>query len=356
VRALRTLAGLVLVLIGFPSLLAGSAGLLLLQHRDPDGAFTSQLAPVHADGYAVVVSDVDGVLAGSGVGLFGSVHVRVALRATNAPVVLVLAPADELNRYLTGVAVSNLTTVGFVHGDAPVTLVAMPGTHPPGPPPAWTRSGPSTVDWEPGDGPLALAVIRTDGKPGLDLTLAVSNYPTWLKAATLGFLLAGLAGLVGGITLLFIAAEPVLVVEAHRMVEFADRIAERLEQTSPGESLAVVRRTRGLDLTGELVLVKPAAEPGDQEPGDPDADTDVGGRNTRRWSGRREANSGVGRHSNTSRRRSRDGVYIPDSRPTDAEPEPAATGHTPPELADRWTGGDDDPDGTGESPYVHTAT
>jgi hypothetical protein len=338
VRAFRTLAGLVLVLIGFPSLLAGSAGLLLLQHRDPDGAFTSQLAPVHADGYAVVVSDVDSVLAGSGVGFFGSVHMRVTLRATNAPAVLVLAPVDDLNNYLAGVAVSHLTTVGVTHGDSPVTLVAVSGTHPPGSAPVWPRSGTSTVDWEPSDGPLALAVIRTDGLPGLDLSLAVSNYPTWLKAVTFGLLLAGLAGLIGGITLLFIVAEPVLVVEAHRMVEFADRIAERLEQTKPGESLAVVRRTRGLDLTGELVQLK--SSPDRRDDMDPDTATDVGGRNTRRWTGRREANSAGSRHSNPTRHK-----------------EPVPSGHTPPELADHWgADGDDDPDGSGESPYVHTAT
>jgi hypothetical protein len=296
-RPWRTLAGLVLVLVGFPALLVGGAGLLALQHRDSDGAFTTRLAPVHADGYAVVVSDVDATMTRSGAaGLLGSGRMRVSLQASDAPVLLALGRSDDVARYLDGVARTELTAVGFASGDSPVTTVARAGSHPPAAPDRgpWLMSGEHLVDFQPGAGLLALVVIRTDGRPGLDVTLSVAHYPSWLNAATLGLLVAGLAGLAGGIALLFIAAEPVLVVEAHRVVEFADRIAQRLEQTEPGESLAVVRRTRGLDLTGELVPVRPKQSWNPPYVRDGDSDEDQ----------------------------------------TD----------------------DEGPDGTGESPYVHTAT
>ncbi len=335
VRALRTLAGLVLVLIGFPALIGGAAGIIVLQHCDPDGAFSTQLAPIHADGYAVVVSDVDTTVAASGAaGLLGSSgRLRVSLRASNVPVLLALAHRDDVERYLAGVPVTQLTAIGFARGDSPVTTTALAGTRPPlkvAGQTFWVSSGTAALDWDPAGGPVSLVVLRTDGQAGLDVTLAVSHYPTWIKPATLGLLLAGLAGLLGGIVLLFVAAEPVLVVEAHRMVEFADRIAERLERTAPGESLAVVRRARGLDLTGELVTVRPERAwnaPYERGPGDPE-------------SGPAHA-----------------APYQADPAPRAVDRRWRDAGHTPPELADRWAADNPEDDGgPGESPYVHTAT
>jgi hypothetical protein len=310
VRACRTLVGLVLVLIGFATLVAGTVGLLARQHRDASGGFTTHLAPLHEDGYAIEVPDVNATLGDVGpTGLLRTGELRVTLRSTNAAVLLGLAPTTDVQRYLDGVPRAQLIAVGFSAGDAPVTEVPVAGTTVPLAPAQqsfWAATGAATLQWQPGSTPLSLVVIRTDGKPGLEVTLAVSRFVGWLTPATIGLLVAGLGGLLGGVALLFVATEPVLVVEAHRVVEFAERIADRLEQIAPGESLAVVRRTRGLDLTGELVKV-PTKEP-TKEP-----------TNSRRWRGR---------------------------------------GHTPPELADEWAS-DDAASGSGsagESPYVYTAT
>jgi hypothetical protein len=160
---------------------------------------------------------------------------------------------------------------------------------------------------------------RTASLAALHATLIVTSYPGWLEPVTVGLLVLGVGALLFGVALLFMASEPVLVVEAHRVVEFADRVAERLEDLAPGESLAVVRRTRGLDLTGELVALRPeAANTGAHHVVAPP------GYNARRWRSR---------------------------------------GHTPPELTDRWAVDSVDPadaevDATddGESPYLYTAT
>jgi hypothetical protein len=168
----------------------------------------------------------------------------------------------------------------------------------------------------------ALALSHRDSNGGrtatlaaLHATLTVTTFPGWLEPATAGLLVLGVGALLFGVALLFMASEPVLVVEAHRVVEFADRVAERLEEIAPGESLAVVRRTRGLDLTGELVTLRPeAANTGAHHTVAPP------GHNARRWRSR---------------------------------------GHTPPELTDRWAvDADAEADSTddGESPYVYTAT
>jgi hypothetical protein len=313
VRSFRKVVGLVLVLIGFLALLAGGAGLLALRHRDAHGAFTTQLAPLHADGYAVEVPDANTTLGDIGptgllgTGVLGTGRLQVTLRSTNASVLLGLAPSAQVGRYLAGVPRDQLVAVGFATGDAPVTEVPAAGIKVPAAPGQqsfWLATGAATVSWQPSSTPLSLVVIRTDGQPGLDVTLAVSRDAGWLQRWAIGLLVAGLAGLIGGVALLFVTAEPVLVVEAHRMVAFADRIADGLERIPPGESLAVIRRTRGLDLTGELITV-----PSDEPP--------------QRWFG---------------------------------------WGHTPPELADKWAPDDgEEPDSgsagsDGESPYVYTAT
>ncbi len=259
-RGKRTLVGLILVLIGLPSLLAGSAGLLALQHRDGDGGFTTQLAPIHADGYAVVVPDVDAAMSHSGLAsVFGSGPLRVGVRGSNVPVLLAVARTADARRYLAGVPHSELTTVGVAAGDAPVTTVTVPGRRSPATlrgQSFWLATGAVKLDFEPRSDPLSLIALRSDGKPGLDLRLAVTRFVPWLVAATIGLLMTGFAGMLGGVVLLFVAAEPVLVVEPHRVVEFADRLAGSLDTIAPGESLALVRRARGLDLTGELVTVR----------------------------------------------------------------------------------------------------
>ena len=62
-RVVRTVAGLVLLTIGLPVLLVGGALWTLMQHRDAGGAFSGSLEPVSTSGRAIVVPDVDTLLA-----------------------------------------------------------------------------------------------------------------------------------------------------------------------------------------------------------------------------------------------------------------------------------------------------
>jgi hypothetical protein len=312
-RALRTLAGLVLVLIGFPAIIAGAAGMIALQHRDADGAFTTELAPLHADGYAIVVPDVDTAVNRYGLApLLGSGRLTVTLRDSAEPVVLAFAKAEPVKPYLAGVAHSELTSVGYADGTAPVTLVAQDGVRAPAPAhnqDFWLAVSQQTLDWQPAAGESTLVILRVDGRAGIDATLAVSRYPTGLRTMTLALLLVGVVGLAGGVVLLFLAAEPMVVVEEQRMEQLADQIADRIEFHLPGPAQPTVGAPpRPHDLTGELVLPYPPEPP---------------------WSAPYGGNHAGGFHSG--------------HRPP----------HTPVELADRWR--DDDVDDPGSS-YVHTAT
>ena len=57
-RVLRTILGMLLLTIGLPSLLAGTALWAAMQHRDQGGAFGGELQRLSTPGYAFVIRDV----------------------------------------------------------------------------------------------------------------------------------------------------------------------------------------------------------------------------------------------------------------------------------------------------------
>src|SRR5687767_13711609 len=76
-----------------------------------------------------------------------------------------------------------------------------------------------------------LMIMSADAEPGFDATLSLGSYPGWLDPGTWWLLVGGLVAVVTGVGLLLWPVrrrEVLLGVEAHRMVDFADRIAERL--------------------------------------------------------------------------------------------------------------------------------
>jgi len=152
-RTLRTVLGLILVLVGVPALIAGTVGWTVLQHRDSPGAFAAPLDPVSTTG-----------------------RLRVA------------------------------------DGPLPVRATQLAGD-----------AAPAAAD-------TAFVLLRADGQAGIDATLSAALYPRWLNLATWSLLTAGTLLTLGGVVLLWPARrrEVVLVVEANRVVELADRNASRV--------------------------------------------------------------------------------------------------------------------------------
>ena len=174
---------------------------------------------------------------------------------------LALAPATDVTRYLANAGRTEISAVGYADGAQPVSLVAVEGGAPSGPMQRqsfWSRLSTGSVEWNPdGATPTSLVVMRTDGAADLDVTLTVARDAGWITTVTWAMFVAGVLGVLGGLALLFWPAtkrEMVLVLEAHRMVDFADRIAERLGGTKRGKT-DVVRRMPAHDLTGELIPI-----------------------------------------------------------------------------------------------------
>jgi hypothetical protein len=259
-RTLRTIIGLVLVLAGVPLAITAIVGWAALQHRDAGGGFGTTLSPIHSDGYAVVAPDVTELVRRHGAGrLLGSGRMQITVRS-GTPVVLGLVPAAPAGAYLAGVARTEIAGVGFARGPQPVQVRDLTGGTPTGDRPQWTVVSPTEVSWDlPGDSATSLVLMRADGRSGIDATVSVSLVPGWLNMAVWGLMLAGTVALIGGIVVIAwptTTREMVLVVEANRMVDVADRIAERLagvrrppplQAVTTAREAAATRQGRWLD-------------------------------------------------------------------------------------------------------------
>jgi hypothetical protein len=184
-RFVRPLIGLLFGAAGLFFLFAAGVGWQVGQHRDPDGAFSAELTPVHTDGYAVVVPDLAGAVKRHGLAhLLASTELRVSA-GSSAPVVLALAPAADVNRFLDGVGRAAITGVGYAVGAQPVSVSTIAGTTVPTLlPREWTVATgwlPWTVQTKT---PMSLVVLRADGRPGLTVTFTASlSPPTWALPA-----------------------------------------------------------------------------------------------------------------------------------------------------------------------------
>jgi hypothetical protein len=240
-RVLRTLVGLVLTALAVGLLLAGAAGLLTAGHRDGNGAFTAQLAPVHSEGFAVVVPDVAGLVGQhEAADRLSPGRLRVTVATSSEPLVLVLLPADAARRYLDDVPRTEITAVGFGTGVQPVGVADFDGTGEPAPlsGAGVLAMGPDLFWDTPGDRPMALLVLRTDGERGIDAALTVGIRPGWLDAAVRGLLIGGTAVLLlGGALLLWpVPRETLVVVEARQVVDLADQFARLTAALPAGPS------------------------------------------------------------------------------------------------------------------------
>src|SRR5688572_26656925 len=103
-RVFRTILGMLLLTAGLPTLLVGAAFWAAMQHRDPGGAFTADMQRVATSGYALVVDDFDGLLRKDAPFVrIDDTRLRLSVESSGAPAFLGIAPAAEVDRYLTDV-------------------------------------------------------------------------------------------------------------------------------------------------------------------------------------------------------------------------------------------------------------
>jgi len=262
-RFVRLAAGILLLAIGLPVLLAGATLWTVAQQRSPNGGFGGPLERVETQGHAVVVPDLRALLRRDAPFVqAGRSGMRIIARIGSDPAFIGLAPAAEVATYLSETSYARIDRVSVTRGVLPVEVtptegraasahVANPererepggsaGPDPerlpaaarvglPGAQSLWVRYGVGVLDLTADDvrgHRLSLVVMRPDARPGIVADLRAEIRPGWLEPVA--WVLVAVGGLFAllGIVLLARPIRPrevVFVVEPDQVPAFAARL------------------------------------------------------------------------------------------------------------------------------------
>ena len=198
--------GWILAIFGALLLIVGVALVVIhLTQRDSDGYYTSSTERVSAPGYAItaealhigdlpnVVSDVVG-------------RVRVSATSSNGrPLFVGIGPQSAVNRYLAGVARSQVTDIN----DGTVEYKQHAGRAPTGPPgrerfwnAAATGSGQVATSWKVEGGDWTIVAMNATGAPHVNAVVKVGAKTTVVLWVGIGFLIVGLIAGGAGVAML----------------------------------------------------------------------------------------------------------------------------------------------------------
>ena len=181
--------------------------------RDDDGYLNSATRHYATQGHALTVEHVQLGDMHGGMGdwaveeLGGTVRVRADLRG-NAPVFVGIAHARDLDRYLSGVAHSEIRDFGHHFSN----LADTAGRRNPAAPATqkfWVASasgpGTRTAQWDVTSGDWAAVVMRAAGAAGVDADVRAGARIGWMLWVGVVLLAIGAAGLAGGVGLIVLS-------------------------------------------------------------------------------------------------------------------------------------------------------
>jgi len=210
------LAGLALLAGGVLALTSGVAVWVAGGHRTPvpggDAAFVTTLAPVHTNGYAIVVPDIGAVVAQHGLArLLGDGRLTLTVRSVQNDdlIVAALVPAADAVRYLAGTARTDIVAVGYALGTQPVEALDRVGHQPTGLPP-WEAPAPAagrsvTLGLAvPTAGAVALVVHRWDEARDFTVAITAGLAPSAFGLAVSLLLIGGSTALLTGLAMLLV--------------------------------------------------------------------------------------------------------------------------------------------------------
>jgi hypothetical protein len=237
-----TVVAVLVLLAAIGSLVAGGAlAWANATQRDDDGFFTTSPERFETLTHAIVSDEIDlGSHAGREQGRydFGDVAtVRLTVDATSEqPVFVGIGPADEVDRYLDGVARAEIVDVST--GPFRPRYRYLEGSSPAAPPTDqdfWVEqasgSDPQTIRWRPESGQWSVVVMNADGSAGVGVDAAAGVKLSWLGPLAAGLLVGGGVGLLAGTVLLVVG---VLGISRHPS-------GERVPEPAPGASPVQLR-------------------------------------------------------------------------------------------------------------------
>jgi hypothetical protein len=237
-KVVRTVVGVLLLVLALPLLLGGGGLWALMQHRSPDGAFTARLDRIDTPGYAVVAPDLDALLRrGAQFARGGQTRLRIHANTQTGPAFVGIAPSVDVARYLSDVPYAQLDDVRLARGPLPVRTSMVAGTGKPATVPAeqafWryvsdTADGTLTVTSSVVRGQrLALVVMAPDARDAISVDLTAGLSPKWLNSSAWGLLILGTVALLLGIAVLIWPTRPreiVYVVDPSQLPDIAARL------------------------------------------------------------------------------------------------------------------------------------
>ena len=128
-RVVRTVAGMLLLAIGLPVLLAGGALWTAKDHRDSQGAFSASFEPVSTAGNAVVVADLDALLADDAPFTRGAdTRLRITATTGAGPAFIGIASIEDTAGFLAGSPYSRVDGMSLARGPLPMRTSEIAGT------------------------------------------------------------------------------------------------------------------------------------------------------------------------------------------------------------------------------------
>jgi hypothetical protein len=215
-RIALIVTGAVTGLLAAGLLAVGGVALWGESEKDGDGYLATDSHRFTAGTHALASESLDVDLDGAGWLMdredFGDVRLEVAPRG-DEPVFVGIAPADQVSRYLSGVAHTSVSDVDSWPFEASWDESTVAGDRRPAPPgeqPIWAASvqgaGTQTLEWDVEDGDWSVVVMNADGSRGVNAEVeAGAKVPFlaelgWTAAGTGAFLsIAAAALLVAGI-------------------------------------------------------------------------------------------------------------------------------------------------------------
>jgi hypothetical protein len=198
-RVVRTVAGMLLLAIGLPVLLAGGALWTAKEHRDSEGAYSASFEPVSTAGNAVVVADLDALLADDAPFTRGAdTRLRITATTDGGPAFIGIASIEDTATFLAGSPYSRVDGLSLARGPLPMRTSEIAGTGAPGGAPGtqaiWVRQGAGSLEWTPSDlrgQKLSLVVMHLDAHAGLAVNLRAAAGVGWLVPTAYGLLVLG---------------------------------------------------------------------------------------------------------------------------------------------------------------------
>ena len=246
-RLLRTITGILALVVGLPLLLGGAALMTVANHRSASGAFTARMQPIGAAGYAVVIPDLDALLgAQAAFARAERTSLRIEATTANGPAFVGMTSTTQAARYLAKTHYTRVTDVRLARGDLPVQLdehagftAALPSDQR-----FWVHSGNGSLQWTPADlrgQRIALVVMNPDGAPLEDVTITAHLWPGWLDPTSWALTVLGATLLILSFVLLCWPVRPreiVYVVDPAQVPDIAERLGVPLPSTEAMRALA----------------------------------------------------------------------------------------------------------------------